>query len=73
MFVSDNMSTINRVISPNVSNPHYLDFGDGLIGGIEYNKRKKTNKIFMCICVHIISCTDSILFVVGVGSEIQEN
>lgn len=73
MFVSDKMKTINRTVSPDVSNHIYLDFGDGLMGGIECNQKKKTNKIFMCICVHIASYTDAILFVVRVRSEIQEN
>lgn len=36
-------------------------------------KKKKTTKIFMCICVHIASYTDSIFFVVRVRSEMQKN
>lgn len=36
-------------------------------------RESKMNKSFMWICVHITLCTDSILFVVGGRSEIQES
>lgn len=38
---------------------------------IEY--KKKINKSFMWIYVHVAFCIDAILFVIGVRSEIQEN
>lgn len=51
MFVSDKMKTINRTVSPDVSNHIYLDFGDGLMGGIKCNKRKKKLTKFSCVFV----------------------
>lgn len=59
------------MFSQNVSDHISLDFGDGLVSDIEY-KSRKANKSFTCICVQIASCTDFILFVVGVRSGIQE-
>lgn len=43
IFVSDRMKTIKRTFSPNMLNHIYLDFGDGLMGGIKYNRKKLTN------------------------------
>lgn len=65
------MKTTKRTFSPNVLNHIYLDFGVGSMDDIEY--KKKNNKSLMWIYVHVALCTDAILFVIGVRSEIWEN
>lgn len=65
------MKAIKRTFSPNIFNHVYLDFGVGSMDDIEY--KKKINKSFMWIYVHVAFCIDAILFVIGVRSEIQEN
>lgn len=64
------MKTIKRIFPPNVSSHIHLDFGDGLMRGLEYNKKKKKKSLTKFSCVFVY--TDSILFVVGARSEIWE-
>lgn len=72
IYICFKLNENHQVTFPKIPKNHiYLDFGDGLMDGTENNKKTKMTKSFVWICVHIVLWTDSILFVVGVRSEIQ--